>query len=269
MHGCHAQPPRASQLAAPRRAYARCPPCCPPRCRTPPFPCLPGGCHRGRRRHGRPGAGRHERLHPYGPSGAQGGQPAHRRFRLAPGAHRPDARRPVWYFVPPPPPPAGPPLPDAAYQALPAERLEAPRVAIWTLTVSARLPEALLRELDGLVLAGSGTGSVPGGILEQLAPAWTERLPIVLSSRCGVGANHDDFFYRGRWGCTWARWGRCCLPSRTRAAPLAGQWTRVDRSPSVSQTPMVLPPRSPSVCHAAAWTSTSAAALWCGRATSS
>ena len=127
-------------------------------------------------------------------------------------------------------------------------------MAIWTLTASGFLPTTLLAELDGLVLAGSGSGrcggcgllpglvsvgppllrrllglcavpgrrqkrfpcracpaqagptaprssclacSVPQAVVDQLSPAWTARLPIVICSRCGVGANCDDWLYRG------------------------------------------------------------------------
>ncbi len=44
------------------------------------------------------------------------------------------------------------------------------RVMIWTMTVDPILPEALLEDLDGLVLAGMGTGSISLSIVEQLAP---------------------------------------------------------------------------------------------------
>lgn len=41
--------------------------------------------------------------------------------------------------------------------------------------------------------------SVPQAIIDQLSPAWTARLPIVICSRCGVGRNCDDWLYRGSW----------------------------------------------------------------------
>jgi L-asparaginase len=102
--------------------------------------------------------------------------------------------QPVFYYAPPP---AAAPsfLPDDAFLRLSPAALRT-RVAIWPLAVSALLPDSLLGELDGLVLAGSGTGSLPAALAEQLAP-WTRRLPIVIASRCGEGANHDDFLYRG------------------------------------------------------------------------
>lgn len=142
---------------------------------------------------------------------------------LAPGKeaaqarqHRPTAH-PAW-------------LPHPQYGHLPPAAL-ARRVAIWPLTMDGQAPpEALLSQLDGLVLAGSGTGSLPASVVEALAgPAsdggsavdgctssrggrqveqagsggsghrspWTARLPIVISSRCTWGSNHDDFCYKG------------------------------------------------------------------------
>lgn len=98
---------------------------------------------------------------------------------------------PVLYYLPPPPA-----LSLPALDALTAAGLKA-RVSIWTLTVSAFLPEALLEGLDGLVLAGSGTGSVPAAVLEQLSPRWTARMPIVIVSRCHTGQNWDDAYYQG------------------------------------------------------------------------
>lgn len=99
--------------------------------------------------------------------------------------------RPVYYYAPPPPPPPLAAAPhgseasdaDDAFERVPAEALARQRVAIWTLTVGAFLPQALLAELHGLVLAGSGTGSVPAALVEQLAPERTARLPTVIVSR--------------------------------------------------------------------------------------
>ncbi|KAL4448877.1 hypothetical protein ABPG77_007594 [Micractinium sp. CCAP 211/92] len=158
---------------------------------------------------------------------------------------------PVLYYAPPPPqatqssaaasapaeaqhaqqhPGAHPPwLPRPEFRRLPAAAL-ARHVAIWPLTVDGQPPpEALLSLLDGLVLAGSGTGSLPASVVDALAgPSasaggvssssgreasegdgtggscsegscrpWTSRLPIVISSRCHWGSNHDDFCYKG------------------------------------------------------------------------
>lgn len=74
---------------------------------------------------------------------------------------------------------------------------QTPKVLIWTMAVDPFLPEAALLELDGLVLAGQGTGSLAPWIIEQLSPQWTDRIPVVLTSRTAVGLNFDDYYYRG------------------------------------------------------------------------
>ncbi|KAL4422808.1 hypothetical protein ABPG75_009005 [Micractinium tetrahymenae] len=110
------------------------------------------------------------------------------------------------------PSPHPPWLPRPEFGRLPAAAL-AKRVAIWPLTVDRQPPPAaLLGQLDGLVLAGSGTGSLPAAVVEALAGGsdgtggngsesvgqpWTARLPVVISSRCSWGSNHDDCYYRG------------------------------------------------------------------------
>jgi L-asparaginase len=124
---------------------------------------------------------------------------------------------PLPYFAPLPPPAAGDGggtaagaaaaadtasvtpawLPHEAYQAADAAVLAAQRVVVWTLTAGAAVPPPeLLAQLDGLVLAGSGTGSLPAAVLSALAP-WVWRLPVVIASRCSVGANQDAFLYKG------------------------------------------------------------------------
>lgn len=79
-------------------------------------------------------------------------------FRSAPGGPVAQFRggRAAWLARPLPSP-----LPDPAFCALAPEALERPRVAIWAVGVSAWLPEALLHELHGLVLAAPGAGSLP------------------------------------------------------------------------------------------------------------
>jgi len=77
-----------------------------------------------------------------------------------------------------------------------------PRVAIWTMAVqSMPPPAALLETLDGLVVAGMGTGSLSQVFVEQLQlrPGVTGRQPpvVVIVSRAAVGLNFDDFLYKG------------------------------------------------------------------------
>lgn len=71
------------------------------------------------------------------------------------------------------------------------------RVSIWTMVLDPYLDEATLEHLDGLIIAGMGTGSVANSIVDQLSPKWTSRIPIVITSRCQVGLNYDDYYYKG------------------------------------------------------------------------
>ncbi|GIL93444.1 hypothetical protein Vretifemale_20846 [Volvox reticuliferus] len=70
------------------------------------------------------------------------------------------------------------------------------RVGVWVTGVSSFLPEALLAELSGLILAGPGTGSLSAALTDQLAP-WTALIPVVLATRCATGNNFDDHYYGG------------------------------------------------------------------------
>lgn len=72
------------------------------------------------------------------------------------------------------------------------------KVYIWTVAVGMKeVPEALLADCQGLILAAPGTGSLPGSMIEQLSPKWTSQMTIVITSRCATGNNHDDHHYRG------------------------------------------------------------------------
>ena len=71
-----------------------------------------------------------------------------------------------------------------------------PRVLVIPICVETYIPEALLNQLSGLVLAGMGTGSISQSLMNQLQP-WTQKLPIVLSSRCPEGVSFDEHTYRG------------------------------------------------------------------------
>jgi L-asparaginase/Glu-tRNA(Gln) amidotransferase subunit D len=65
------------------------------------------------------------------------------------------------------------------------------------MTVCPFLPDTMLKELDGLVIAGMGTGSISNTLVTQLSPKWTELIPIVLTSRCDHGSNVDEYYYKG------------------------------------------------------------------------
>jgi L-asparaginase len=62
--------------------------------------------------------------------------------------------------------------------------------------VSAFFPVSMINELDGLVIAGMGTGSLSDELIDTLTP-FTSKIPIVISTRCQTGMNVDDFYYLG------------------------------------------------------------------------
>lgn len=70
------------------------------------------------------------------------------------------------------------------------------RVPIFTMCLDAHFPEAMLPEISGLVIAGMGAGSLSDKIAQQLS-AWARQIPVVISSRCPIGTNYDDYHYRG------------------------------------------------------------------------
>ena len=52
-------------------------------------------------------------------------------------------------------------------------------------------------KIDGLVLAGMGTGSLSDSVINRLSPEITNKIPVCITSRCLVGGNYDDFYYKG------------------------------------------------------------------------
>ena len=52
-------------------------------------------------------------------------------------------------------------------------------------------------QCHGLVLAGMGTGSLPDGVVGELSPSITEKIPVCITTRCVSGGNYDDFHYKG------------------------------------------------------------------------
>lgn len=70
------------------------------------------------------------------------------------------------------------------------------RVLVITMCVETVIPDCLLQDISGLVIAGMGSGSISNEITQQLA-AWTSKIPIVLSSRCLTGISFDENTYRG------------------------------------------------------------------------
>lgn len=52
-------------------------------------------------------------------------------------------------------------------------------------------------KVDGLILAGMGTGSLSDSVISSLSPSITGKIPVCITSRCLVGDNYDDFYYKG------------------------------------------------------------------------
>ena len=52
-------------------------------------------------------------------------------------------------------------------------------------------------KINGLVVAGMGTGSLSDAVIDQLSPSVTGKMPVVISTRCAFGDNYDDFYYKG------------------------------------------------------------------------
>ncbi len=77
-----------------------------------------------------------------------------------------------------------------------ADLLNNLRVPIHTLHTDASIELEWASRQDGIVLAGMGTGSVPDQIREALAREQTKRIPIVISTRCQIGSNYNDWLYK-------------------------------------------------------------------------
>ena len=52
-------------------------------------------------------------------------------------------------------------------------------------------------KVDGLILAGMGTGSLSDSVISSLSPSITGKIPVCITSRCLVGDNYDDYYYKG------------------------------------------------------------------------
>ncbi|KAK9762458.1 hypothetical protein K7432_011779 [Basidiobolus ranarum] len=89
-----------------------------------------------------------------------------------------------------------PSIHDPSFLHVNQEALSKKRVVIWTVTMSTFIPEQLLENVDGLILATPSTGSISDSLIEKLSPTWTNQIPIVIVSRCFSGHNFDDQYYR-------------------------------------------------------------------------
>lgn len=76
--------------------------------------------------------------------------------------------------------------------------LVAPRdIRVIVFSMDQPFTDSYFKGADGAVIAGMGTASISETWIEQLSPAWTSKIPIVLVSRCIWGTNFDDHYYRG------------------------------------------------------------------------
>jgi L-asparaginase len=89
-----------------------------------------------------------------------------------------------------------PPLPYAVPLTISQAELSRFKVVIWTMALDAFFPEIMLHEVDGLVIAGEGTGSISNSILSMLA-SYTSSVRMAMSTRCVTGTNYDDWYYKG------------------------------------------------------------------------
>jgi L-asparaginase len=83
------------------------------------------------------------------------------------------------------------------YKNLDLDKLYSLKIPIWTMAISPYFPREMLPNIDGLVIAGMGTGSLASDLMNELGAQWTDKLPIILSSRCHVGLSYDDHCYKG------------------------------------------------------------------------
>jgi L-asparaginase len=83
------------------------------------------------------------------------------------------------------------------YENLDLDKLYSLNVPIWTMTISPYFPTEMLPNIDGLVIAGMGTGSLSNNLIDKLSTGWTNKIPIILSSRCNIGFSYDDNYYKG------------------------------------------------------------------------
>ena len=82
------------------------------------------------------------------------------------------------------------------FAVLDEARLMALQLPIWTMTLQPCLPQGWLRQIDGLIVAGMGTGSLSQRVIDQLTP-WADRFPVVVVSRCSTGHNVEATLYAG------------------------------------------------------------------------
>ena len=78
-----------------------------------------------------------------------------------------------------------------------SNNFQIPSVGLITTHIDMSLDLFNLSGVDGLVIAGMGTGSVPDKLKEFLSHEQPLPIPIVLSTRCVFGLGYNDWLYKG------------------------------------------------------------------------
>lgn len=76
------------------------------------------------------------------------------------------------------------------------EDFEVPKVGLITTHVDMPVDFFNLSSLDGLVVAGMGTGSIPDQLQEYLSNELPKRIPVIVSTRCVFGLGYNDWLYK-------------------------------------------------------------------------
>ena len=96
-------------------------------------------------------------------------------------------------------------IPAFAYSGLPQMKKysqvetcsSAINVPIVPMVLGGNLDFIDFEKVDGLILAGMGTGSLSDSVISSLSPSITGKIPVCITSRCLVGDNYDDYYYKG------------------------------------------------------------------------
>jgi len=88
---------------------------------------------------------------------------------------------------------------DKKFYNLKTVAIKSKSIFIWTVMFDCalKLPEEFLQGLDALILKGMGSGTLSTSIIEQLSPKWTNKIPIIIVTRCDEGFNVDEYYYKG------------------------------------------------------------------------
>lgn len=78
-----------------------------------------------------------------------------------------------------------------------SEKFDVPKVGLITTHIDMCLDFFNLSAVNGLVVAGMGTGAVPDNLKEFLSAKQPMPIPIVISTRCVFGLGYNDWLYKG------------------------------------------------------------------------